>query len=201
VGPHIRDIRVSDLSSLCLSDSRTGGVLHKYFGQIYFRNLSHGSDGAPNGEMLTPKSRRYLTRQVLGWRSYSWLTGRNEEDEIARVRAWEIAIDAQLAGGDSEMSRSRLVLTLWASGTLPVTPARRELCSVSVPLLIFLRCVPRGISKETVLSSFASLVRSLSLKKMLTAKPCSNAQGFAHSYYILASVKVPVDDRCNKQCW
>lgn len=70
------------------------------------------------------KNCRYVTRQVPGWQSYSCLTGRSEEDEIARIRAWEIAIDAQLAGGDTEISRSRLVLTLWAGGTLPPTPAR-----------------------------------------------------------------------------
>lgn len=66
----------------------------------------------------------YIIRQLLGWNIYSWLMGRSEEEEIARVRAWEIAIDAQLTGGDAEVSRSRLVLTVWASGTLPKTPAR-----------------------------------------------------------------------------
>jgi len=94
--------------------------------------LLHDSGIAPKGDMLTPKPRRYVTRQVLGWHSYSWLTGRNEEDEIARVRAWEIAIDAQLVGGDTEMSRSRLVLTLWASGTLPITPARLMLKALHI---------------------------------------------------------------------
>ena len=73
---------------------------------------------------LTTETLAYMTRQLLGWRSYSWLTGRSEEEETARVRAWEIALDAQLTGGDAELNKSRLVLTLWASGTLPKTPAR-----------------------------------------------------------------------------
>ncbi len=46
----------------------------------------------------------YMIRQLLGWDIYSWLMGRSEEEEIARVRAWEIAIDAQLTGGDGMFS-------------------------------------------------------------------------------------------------
>ncbi|MCJ1450541.1 hypothetical protein MMC28_000874 [Mycoblastus sanguinarius] len=79
----------------------------------------------------------YLTRQILGWRSYSWLTGRNEDLEIARVRAWEIAQDAQLAGGDAELSKSRLVLTLWAAGTLPKTPTRLMLKALHIRVMFW----------------------------------------------------------------
>jgi len=38
---------------------------------------------------LIVETHAYMTRQLLGWRSYSWLTGRSEEEETARVRAWE----------------------------------------------------------------------------------------------------------------
>jgi Domain of unknown function (DUF2014)/Helix-loop-helix DNA-binding domain len=62
--------------------------------------------------------------KVLGFSTYSWITGRSGEDELARVKAWDIAIDAQLAGGDPEISRSRLVLSIFASGTLPQSPTR-----------------------------------------------------------------------------
>ena len=79
----------------------------------------------------------YIIRQLLGWASYSWLMGRSEEEEIARVRAWEIAIDAQLTGGDAEVSRSRLVLTLWASGTLPKTPARLMLKALHLRIMFW----------------------------------------------------------------
>ena len=73
---------------------------------------------------LNVETAAYVVRQLLGWQTYSWLTGRSEQEEIARVRAWDIAIDAQLSGGDPEISKSRLVLSLWASGTLPSSPAR-----------------------------------------------------------------------------
>ena len=86
---------------------------------------------------LILETHAYMTRRLLGWHSYSWLTGRNEEDEIARVRAWEIAIDAQLTGGDVEMSKSRLVLTLWASGTMPNTPARLMLKALHIRILFW----------------------------------------------------------------
>ena len=79
----------------------------------------------------------YMTRQLLGWRSYSWLTGRSEEEETARVRAWEIALDAQLTGGDAELNKIRLVLTLWASGTLPKTPARLMLKALHIRVLFW----------------------------------------------------------------
>ncbi|KAK1477718.1 helix-loop-helix DNA-binding domain-containing protein [Colletotrichum cuscutae] len=38
------------------------------------------------------------------------LTGLTEEQEAARVKAWSIALDAQLAGGDVEINKSRLTL-------------------------------------------------------------------------------------------
>ena len=79
----------------------------------------------------------YIVRQLLGWAIYSWLMGRSEEEEIARVRAWEIAIDAQLTGGDAEVSRSRLVLTLWAAGTLPKTPARLMLKALHLRIMFW----------------------------------------------------------------
>ena len=79
----------------------------------------------------------YMIRQLLGWEIYSWLMGRSEEEEIARVRAWEIAIDAQLTGGDAEVSRSRLVLTVWAAGTLPKTPARLMLKALHLRIMFW----------------------------------------------------------------
>ena len=80
---------------------------------------------------------RYILRQLIGWPGYSWLTGRTEDDEVARVRAWDIAIDAQLTGGDSEVSKSRLVLTILASGTLPITPTRLMLKALHIRILLW----------------------------------------------------------------
>lgn len=64
------------------------------------------------------------TRRLIGSKAYNSLTGTNKEEEAARVKAWDIAIDAQLAGGDAEVSYYRLLLTLMASGTLPDSPTR-----------------------------------------------------------------------------
>ena len=86
---------------------------------------------------LITETLAYVTRQILGWRSYSWLTGRSEEEETARVRAWEIALDAQLTGGDAELNKSRLVLTLWASGTLPKSPARLMLKALHIRVMFW----------------------------------------------------------------
>ena len=91
----------------------------------------------PEMVALVSETLAYMTRQLLGWRSYSWLTGRSEEEETARVRAWEIALDAQLTGGDAELNKIRLVLTLWASGTLPKTPARLMLKALHIRVLFW----------------------------------------------------------------
>lgn len=73
---------------------------------------------------VTSRCLEYVLRCLLGWKLYSWVTGITEEDEKGRVKTWDIAIDAQLAGGDLEISRSRLVLTVFAAGTLPRIPMR-----------------------------------------------------------------------------
>jgi hypothetical protein len=68
---------------------------------------------------------------------YSWITGITEEDEKGRVKAWDIAIDAQLTGGDAEVSKSRLVLTFFAAGTLPRSPARMMLKALHCRILLW----------------------------------------------------------------
>jgi hypothetical protein len=78
----------------------------------------------PEWLAVTSEWLRYTFRLMFGDSSYSRMTGRSADDELARVKAWDIAMDAQLAGGDPEISRSRLVLSMFAAGTLPRTPAR-----------------------------------------------------------------------------
>ncbi|KAF2156485.1 hypothetical protein K461DRAFT_275596 [Myriangium duriaei CBS 260.36] len=63
-------------------------------------------------------------RRLVGFDRYAELLGMSKDDEAARIKAWDIAIDAQLAGGDAEVSYYRLLLTLMASGTLPDSPIR-----------------------------------------------------------------------------
>ncbi|KAK8120995.1 helix-loop-helix DNA-binding domain-containing protein [Apiospora kogelbergensis] len=60
------------------------------------------------------KAAKLSLRNLIGVTGYQMLTGLTEEQEIARIQAWAIALDAQLAGGDVEISKSRLTLTLLA---------------------------------------------------------------------------------------
>ncbi|KAI9813470.1 MAG: hypothetical protein M1827_004146 [Pycnora praestabilis] len=83
------------------------------------------------------KTLKLNIRNLAGWEGYAWLTGLTEEHENARVKAWEIALDAQLAGGDEEISKLRLLLTLMASGTMPDTPARMMLKALHINILLW----------------------------------------------------------------
>lgn len=86
---------------------------------------------------LSLKTLKLSLRRMIGWPGYAYLTGITKEQEAARVKAWEIALDAQLTGGDAEISKSRLVLTLMASGTLPDTPARLMLKALHIRVLLW----------------------------------------------------------------
>lgn len=86
---------------------------------------------------LSLKILKLSTRKIIGWHGYAFLTGITKEQEAARVKAWNIALDAQLTGGDAEISKSRLVLTLMASGTLPNTPARLMLKALHLRILLW----------------------------------------------------------------
>ncbi|KAK8248641.1 hypothetical protein IWZ00DRAFT_300349 [Phyllosticta capitalensis] len=83
------------------------------------------------------KALKLSLRNVVGWDGYAYLTGTTQEHEAARVKAWDIALDAQLTGGDAEISKGRLVLTIMASGTLPDTPARLMLKAMHVRVLLW----------------------------------------------------------------
>jgi hypothetical protein len=86
---------------------------------------------------LCLKMIKLSTRNVIGSDGYTYLTGITQQQEAARVKAWGIALDAQLAGGDVEVSKSRLTLTLLASGTLPDTPARLMLKALHIRVLLW----------------------------------------------------------------
>ena len=86
---------------------------------------------------VTAEWLRYIVNYLFGAQAYAWTTGRTGDDEIARIKAWDIAIDAQLAGGDPEVSRSRVVLTSFGSGTLPRTPLRMMLKSLQCRVLMW----------------------------------------------------------------
>jgi len=86
---------------------------------------------------LCLKTVKLSIRKLIGWDGYSFLTGFTKDQEIARVKAWSIALDAQLTGGDEEISISRLILTLLASGTLPSTPSRLMLKALHIRVLFW----------------------------------------------------------------
>ncbi|KAK0364933.1 Clr6 histone deacetylase associated PHD protein-2 Cph2 [Friedmanniomyces endolithicus] len=73
---------------------------------------------------VTAKMVSLSLRRLIGSDTWNAITGTNKEEAAARCKAWDIAIDAQLAGGDAEVSYHRLLLTLMASGTLPDSPVR-----------------------------------------------------------------------------
>ncbi|KAI0184835.1 sterol regulatory element binding protein Sre1 [Xylaria flabelliformis] len=86
---------------------------------------------------LSLKTVKLSLRNLIGVHGYQMLTGLTEDQEIARVKAWEIALDAQLAGGDVEISKGRLTLTLLASATLPTTPLRLMLKALHIRVLLW----------------------------------------------------------------
>lgn len=104
------------------SIQRVGVPRHRFFHEWY---------------VVTSRCFEYVLRCLLGWKLYSSLTGVTEEDEKGRVKTWDIAIDAQLAGGDAEISKSRLVLTIFAAGTLPRSPMRMMLKALHCRILLW----------------------------------------------------------------
>ncbi|KAJ5124460.1 uncharacterized protein N7515_008285 [Penicillium bovifimosum] len=104
------------------SMQRVGVPRHRFFREWY---------------VVTSRCFEYVLRCVMGWKLYSWATGITEEDEKGRVKTWDIAIDAQLTGGDAEISKSRLVLTIFAAGTLPCTPTRMIIKALHVRILLW----------------------------------------------------------------
>ncbi|KAJ6028719.1 hypothetical protein N7540_004295 [Penicillium herquei] len=104
------------------SMQRVGVPRHRFFREWY---------------VVTSRCFEYVLRCFMGWKLYSWATGITEEDEKGRVKTWDIAIDAQLTGGDAEISKSRLVLTIFAAGTLPSSPMRMILKALHVRILLW----------------------------------------------------------------
>ncbi len=100
---------------------------------------------------LVIKMLKLSMRNLLGMHNYQMLTGLTQEEETARVKAWGIALDAQLAGGDVEINESRLALTLLASHTLPESPLRLMLNALHIRVLV------RHVAKSnTVLDTLAA---------------------------------------------
>ncbi|TEY71143.1 hypothetical protein BOTCAL_0100g00060 [Botryotinia calthae] len=103
---------------------------------------------------LCMKVGKFTCRNIVGPSLYSFLTGTTEEQEVARIKAWTIALDAQLTGGDVEVSKSRLTLTLLASGTLPDTPSRLMLKALHIRVLLW-ELNKIGFTRSKIIRNFA----------------------------------------------
>ncbi|KAL1889153.1 Clr6 histone deacetylase associated PHD protein-2 Cph2 [Sporothrix stenoceras] len=99
---------------------------------------------------LILKMMKLSIRNMFGIQGYQMLTGLTQEQETARVKAWIIALDAQLAGGDIEINESRLTLTLLASHTLPDTPLRLMLNALHIRVLV------RHLGKNALFDAIAA---------------------------------------------
>jgi hypothetical protein len=97
---------------------------------------------------LALKTLKIFLREMIGWEGYARLTGVTKEDEEARIRAWDLAIDSQLLGGDPEVCLDRLALTFLASVTLPNSPSRFALKALHVHVLF------RGLERYKFLRLF-----------------------------------------------
>ncbi|KAL5336581.1 hypothetical protein BJX70DRAFT_276946 [Aspergillus crustosus] len=109
------------------SIQRVGVPRHRFFHEWY---------------VVTSRCFEYVIRCLVGWKLYSSITGITADDEKERVKTWDIAIDAQLSGGDAEISKSRLVLTIFAAGTLPRSPMRMMLKALHCRILLWRVGVP-----------------------------------------------------------
>lgn len=106
---------------------------------------------------LLLKTAKLSLRNAIGWHGYQMLTGTTQEEEIARVKAWSIALDSQLAGGDMEVCTRRLLLTFLASNTLPDTPVRLMLKALHIRVLLWnlgqIRFVPANMIASKIARS------------------------------------------------
>jgi hypothetical protein len=130
----------------------------------------------PEWLAVTSEWLRYTWRLIFGDSSYSWMTGRSADDELARVKAWDIAMDAQLAGGDPEISRSRLVLSMFAAGTLPRTPARLMLKALHCRVLFRSTGGWKGIATRWAdkIAAFLANYQWMTARRLCTALPPSH---------------------------
>ncbi|KID85796.1 hypothetical protein MGU_07104 [Metarhizium guizhouense ARSEF 977] len=74
------------------------------------------------------------------------LTRSSQETEAARIKAWDVLLDSQLAGGDGEVNKMRLMLTLVAAASLPESPYRRMMIALHIQILACatIEALPRG---------------------------------------------------------
>jgi hypothetical protein len=95
------------------------------------RNFLHGAI------TLVLRIANVLAQNVIGREGYACVTGVNEHQDAVTLKEWEAALDAQLAGGEVEVSKRRLMMTLLASETMPDTPGRLMLKALHIRVLMW----------------------------------------------------------------
>jgi Domain of unknown function (DUF2014)/Helix-loop-helix DNA-binding domain len=92
---------------------------------------------------------RYCLRYLINPDVFARVVGKTRDQELARVKAWEVALDAQLAGGDTEISNARLAFTFIGSLGLLEMPRRLMLRALHVKILFMDSGYPlEGISTK-----------------------------------------------------
>ena len=161
------------------SMQRVGVPRHRFFREWY---------------VVTSRCFEYVLRCLMGWKLYSWATGITEEDEKGRVKTWDIAIDAQLTGGDAEISKSRLVLTIFAAGTLPRSPMRMMLKAMHVRNLLWRVGEPGSLTFHVS----NDIARALAKYQWAVARDINDALPEGHPdqlpSHLAALVKLDCDD-------
>lgn len=76
-----------------------------------------------------------INRVVFGRVALSSHADTSGDTGAARIKACDVLLDAQLAGGDSQVTNTRLLVTLVASVSLPETPYRRMMMALHIHLL------------------------------------------------------------------
>ncbi|ODQ52675.1 hypothetical protein SAICODRAFT_7715 [Saitoella complicata NRRL Y-17804] len=93
--------------------------------------------------MLT-KFCKALLCMTCGHEVFQTLAGLNESEDLMRISAWERALDAQLAGGDSKINRARLAFSFFSSLTLPPSASRCMLQALHIQVLL------HGVTPESL---------------------------------------------------
>ncbi|EXJ94924.1 hypothetical protein A1O1_00042 [Capronia coronata CBS 617.96] len=148
----------------------------------------------PEWLAITSEWLKYTFGYLFGARAYAWLTGRTADDDVARIKAWDIAIDAQLAGGDVEVSRSRVLLTIFGSGTLPSTPLRLMLKALHCRVLLW-----NVGALGTVTSSIANRVgKFFANRQWSRAKQTHDSLPLRHSDRLPPYLAEMLDTQCDE---
>lgn len=136
----------------------------------------------------------YSVKVLFGAYAYSMITGRSCDDETARTKAWDIAVDAQLTGGDPEVSRSRVVLTCFGSATLPASPLRLMLKALHGRVLLWRIGEPRSMASR----ASNKLARHYANRQWLKARQLNSELMPTHADQLPLNLTTLVNEDCEE---